>query len=77
MARIAGIQIEKDAKGRPTYARINWRKHKDAIVYLEETGAIEKEPEINESDDISSEEFWGQVLDDVEKKNKEYFSKCK
>ncbi|HNW90033.1 MAG TPA: hypothetical protein PKN48_10240 [Bacteroidales bacterium] len=75
MAKIAGIQIEKDGKGRPVYARINLKKHKDAIIYLQEKGVIETEPEINEADYISSEEFWKNVLDHVEKKNKEYFSK--
>ena len=43
MARIAGIQIEKDSKGHMTYARINLKKHKDLFPYLEQKGVIEEE----------------------------------
>ncbi len=43
MARIAGIQIEKDSKGHMTYARINLKKHKDLFPYLEQKGAIEED----------------------------------
>ena len=43
MARVAGIQIEKDSKGRPAYARINLKKHGAAFLpQLNEMGAIEK-----------------------------------
>jgi hypothetical protein len=45
MARIAGIQIEKDTKGRPAYARINLKKHPETIVYLNKVGAINQEKE--------------------------------
>ena len=57
MARIAGIQIEKDAKGKPAYARINLKKHKEAIPILEQLGALEPEPVINQADYITSEEL--------------------
>lgn len=40
MARIAGIQIEKDSKGRPAYARINLKKHPEAVEFLNKVGAI-------------------------------------
>ena len=43
MARIAGIQIEKDVKGRPAYARINLKKHPEALQLLANMGAIEEE----------------------------------
>lgn len=43
MARIAGIQIEKDAKGKPAYARINLKKHKEALTFLEQLGAIDED----------------------------------
>ena len=43
MARIAGIQIEKDSKGHMTYARINLKKHKDLFPYLKQKGAIEED----------------------------------
>ncbi len=43
MARIAGIQIEKDSKGHMTYARINLKKHKDLLPYLEQKGAIDED----------------------------------
>lgn len=42
MARIAGIQIEKDSKGRPAYARINLKKHPEALELLNKIGAIEE-----------------------------------
>ncbi len=41
MARIAGIQIEKDSKGRPAYARFNLKKHPEALELLSKIGAIE------------------------------------
>ena len=40
MARIAGIQIEKDSKGRPAYARFNLKKHPEALELLNKIGAI-------------------------------------
>jgi hypothetical protein len=43
MARIAGIQLEKDRKGRLTYARFNLKKHPEAIQLLTKIGAIKKE----------------------------------
>jgi len=43
MARISGIQIEKDSKGRPAYAHINLKKHKEVIIFLEQIGAIEED----------------------------------
>ena len=42
MTRIAGIQIEKDSKGRLAYARFNLKKHPEAIELLYKVGAIEK-----------------------------------
>ena len=67
MALIPGIQIEKDSKGRPTYARINLKKRKDALPYLKQVGAIEEEPEINPDEYITSEELIKQVHDEIEK----------
>jgi hypothetical protein len=43
MARIAGIQIEKDVKGRPAYARINLKKHPQALELLTSIGAIDED----------------------------------
>jgi len=42
MTRIAGIQIEKDSKGRLAYARFNLKKHPEVIELLHKVGAIEK-----------------------------------
>jgi hypothetical protein len=76
MARIPGIQIEKDSKGRPAYARINLKKHREALPYLQQIGAIElNEPELNKEDYISSSKFWNEVLNHVDQKNQEYFKK--
>jgi hypothetical protein len=41
MARIPGIQIEKDSKGRPAYARFNLKKHPEALELLSKIGALE------------------------------------
>jgi hypothetical protein len=43
MARIAGIQIEKDSKGRLAYARFNLKKHPEALELLSKIGAIEED----------------------------------
>jgi hypothetical protein len=43
MAHIAGIQIEKDSKGRPAYARFNLKKHPEALELLNKIGAIDDE----------------------------------
>lgn len=43
MARIAGIKIEKDSKGRPAYARFNLKKHPEALELLNKIGAIEED----------------------------------
>ncbi|MEI6122273.1 MAG: hypothetical protein WCQ95_01460 [Bacteroidota bacterium] len=75
MARIAGIQIEKDSKGRPVYAHINLKKYKEAIPFLAQIGAIEADIIINPDDYISSNEFWKIIFDHVDKKSKEYFKK--
>ncbi|PIX35560.1 MAG: hypothetical protein COZ59_05755 [Bacteroidetes bacterium CG_4_8_14_3_um_filter_31_14] len=42
MTRTAGIQIEKDSKGRLAYARFNLKKHPEAIELLYKVGAIEE-----------------------------------
>ncbi|HEX3006885.1 MAG TPA: hypothetical protein VHO90_04655 [Bacteroidales bacterium] len=43
MARIPGVQIEKDSKGRPAYARFNLKKHPEALELLNKIGAIEED----------------------------------
>jgi len=43
MARVAGIQIEKDNKGRVAYVRINIKKHPEFIPQLEQLGAISED----------------------------------
>jgi hypothetical protein len=43
MARIAGIKIEKDAKGRPAYARFNLKKFPEALELLQKYGALEED----------------------------------
>jgi hypothetical protein len=40
MTRIAGIQIEKDSKGRPAYARFNLKKHPEVIELLNKYEAL-------------------------------------
>jgi len=82
MARIPGIQIEKDSKGRPTYARINLKKRKDALPYLKQVGAIEDKPVINPDDYITGKELVKQVHDEIEKwdwkpEQRKYFPKTK
>ena len=42
MARIAGIQFEKDARGKRRYVRIDLKKHgSDIAPFLEKMGAME------------------------------------
>lgn len=53
MARIAGVQIEKDSKGRPAFARFNLKKHPEAIELLAKIGALDE-------DDFEKE--WGNGL---------------
>jgi hypothetical protein len=43
MARVAGIQIEKDSKDRPTHARFDLKKHPEALELLQKIGAIEED----------------------------------
>ena len=59
MARIAGIQIEKDVKGRPAYARINLKKHPKALELLTNIGAIEKSKDWEEA--LTPDEFMSEI----------------
>lgn len=43
MTRIAGIQIEKDSKGRPAYARVNLKKHPEVLELLNKADALNDE----------------------------------
>jgi hypothetical protein len=43
MTRIAGIQIEKDSKGRPAYARFNLKKHPEVLELLIKVDALDDE----------------------------------
>ena len=62
MARIAGIQIQKDVKGRPAYARINLKKHPEALELLTNIGAIDKNKSDKEWDDaLTLDEFMNEV----------------
>lgn len=62
MARIAGIQIEKDVKGRPAYARINLKKHPDALEFLNNVGAVKKSKSNKEWEEaLTPDEFMSEV----------------
>jgi hypothetical protein len=43
MTRIAGIQIEKDSKGRPAYARFNLKKHPEVLELLNKVDPLNDE----------------------------------
>jgi len=43
MTRIAGIQIEKDSKGQPAYARFNLKKHPEVLELLIKVDALNDE----------------------------------
>jgi hypothetical protein len=43
MTRIAGIQIEKDSKGQPAYARFNLKKHPEVLELLNKVDALDDE----------------------------------
>lgn len=60
MARVAGIQIEKDKKGRVAYVRINLKKHPEFIPQLVQIGAISPDEFEKEwANSISGEELFG------------------
>lgn len=62
MARIAGIQLEKDSKGRLAYARINLKKHPEALKLLNQIGAIEKSKDDKDWDEaLTPDEFMTEV----------------
>ena len=68
MARIPGVQIEKDSKGRPTYARFNLKKHPEALELLGKIGAIDNDEfERDFADAISGTELIKRVCSDLEK----------
>lgn len=66
MARIPGVQIEKDSKGRPAYARFNLKKHPEALELLSKIGAIEEDKDWNEG--LTPDEFMGEVSGMLKKK---------
>jgi hypothetical protein len=43
MARIAGIQTKKNSKGEITHVTIDVRKHKQAVPFLTQIGALEED----------------------------------
>lgn len=43
MARIAGIQTKKNTKGVITHVTIDLRRHKEALPFLEQIGALERD----------------------------------
>jgi hypothetical protein len=59
MARISGIQIEKDHRGRPAYIRISIKKHGEKLrPFLEEIGVVEEDEfDRDWKDAISGEEL--------------------
>lgn len=42
MPRIAGVKMQKDARGNVTHITIDVKKHKEAVPVLRELGLIEK-----------------------------------
>lgn len=65
MARVAGIQIEKDKKGKPAFARINLKKHAEFIPQLAKAGALNND-NIPEGY-MTGEEFKKQCINEVKK----------
>lgn len=62
MPRIAGVQIEKDSKGRPAFARINLKKHPETLELLNRIGAIEEDQfEKDWKRGLSPDEFKGEM----------------
>jgi len=62
MARVAGIQLEKDGKGRLTYARFNLKKHPEAIQLLTQKGAIDKDDfEVEWKNAITGDELMNRI----------------
>jgi hypothetical protein len=61
MARIAGIQIEKDSKGRPAFVRFDLKKHPEALELLTKLGAGDDEFEQEWSRRVSGIEVRAQL----------------
>ena len=78
MAQVAGIKIEKDAKGNPRYARFDLRKHGEVIEpYLSSVGAIEND-DLDMSDFITGEELVKRVhkhIDETYADDSRFFTK--
>jgi hypothetical protein len=51
MARIAGVKMQNDEKGRPASITINLKKHPQAVGPLQNLGLLEKSPLQNEIDE--------------------------
>jgi len=54
MAKIAGVKMQNDAKGRPASITINLKKHPQAVGALQNLGLLEQSPlkkEIEENPD--------------------------
>jgi hypothetical protein len=69
MARIAGIKIEKDAKGRPAYARFNLKKFPEALELLQKYGALEDDNDFEKEWErgISGEELMNRLKPRIKK----------
>jgi hypothetical protein len=62
MARVAGVQIETNAKGALTYARFDLKKHGEKITpILQELGVIEDEFDKKIKNGISGDELVADV----------------
>lgn len=66
MARIEGIQIEKNFRGQPSHVRINLKKYgKEIAPFLEKIGALE--PDIDWENGITAEELLNRLKPKIKK----------
>ncbi len=68
MARIPGIQIERDSKGRETYAHIDLKKRPEFFLFLLRVGAITKDEfDMDWVKDITDKDIIAQLHHEIEK----------
>jgi len=70
MTRISGIQIEKDSKGRPAYARFNLKKHPEVIEFLNKFEALDDEFEKEWKQGISGNQLRDELHRRIDNWNK-------
>ncbi|MES2776001.1 MAG: hypothetical protein V4722_17625 [Bacteroidota bacterium] len=78
MPRIAGVQFEKDAKGKATHVRINLKMHGDWLLpILDKLSAIQNKPDETGDGPFDFEKEWAEGIsgDELQKRLHAYIDK--